>query len=204
MLLRLAGAEEEQEDFVRRRVSLDELELDRDPDAGGALAVLTEARLLTVDEGAVEVAHEALLSEWPRLRSWLQEDAEGRRLHQHLIQAAREWQASGREPAELYRGARLASALEWASDHEPELNELERAFLEESRAASERDLLPHEMTHSARPPVSSSSVAAAWAISVGSRRTTPERLGPNRMLVVLSAAAANSNHMSLCHVSSAA
>ena len=34
------------------------------------------------------------------------------------------------------------------------------------------------MTHSARPPVSSSSVAAAWAISVGSRSTTPDRLGP--------------------------
>ena len=36
-------------------------------------------RLLTVDEGAVEVAHEALLREWPRLRGWLEADAEGRR-----------------------------------------------------------------------------------------------------------------------------
>ena len=52
ILLRLAGAEEEAEAFVRRRVSLDELELDRDPDAARALAVLTEARLLTVDEGS--------------------------------------------------------------------------------------------------------------------------------------------------------
>ena len=101
--------------------------------------MLTESRLVTVDEGTVEVAHEALLSEWPRLRRWLDEDAEGRRLHQHLIQAAAEWQASGREPAELYRGARLASALEWAQSHDRELNELERAFLQESRAASERE-----------------------------------------------------------------
>ena len=52
MLLRLAGAEEEAEAFVRRRVPLDELELERDPDAARALAVLTEARLLTVDEGS--------------------------------------------------------------------------------------------------------------------------------------------------------
>ena len=73
MLLRLAGDDEQAEAFVRRRVSLDELELERDPDAARVLAVLTEARLLTVDEGTVEVAHEALLREWPRLRGWLDE-----------------------------------------------------------------------------------------------------------------------------------
>ena len=104
-----------------------------------ALAVLTESRLVTVDEGAVEVAHEALLREWPRLREWLEEDAEGRRLHQHLIHAAAEWQASGRDPAELYRGARLAGALDWGESHGRELNELERGFLEESRVAGERE-----------------------------------------------------------------
>ena len=101
--------------------------------------MLTESRLVTVDEDTVEVAHEALLREWPRLRGWLEEDAEGRRLHQHLIHAAGEWDGSGRDPAELYRGARLASALDWAASHDPELNELEREFLEESRAASERE-----------------------------------------------------------------
>jgi WD40 repeat protein/DNA-binding SARP family transcriptional activator len=139
MLLRLAGAEAGAEAFVRRRVPLSELELERDQHAARALAVLTEARLLTVDEGAVEVAHEALLGEWPRLRGWLAEDAEGRHLHHHLIGAAREWRDSERDPAELYRGARLAAALDWAAEHDPELNELERAFLEESRAASERE-----------------------------------------------------------------
>jgi WD40 repeat protein/DNA-binding SARP family transcriptional activator len=139
MLLRLAGADDEQaEGFVRRRVPLDELELSRDEDAARAVAVLTESRLLTVDEGAAEVAHEALLREWPRLRDWLAEDAEGRHLHQHLIGAAGEWRDSGRDPAELYRGARLASALDWAADHDPELNQLERSFLDESRSASER------------------------------------------------------------------
>ena len=116
IFLRLADAEEAAP--VRRRVPLAELETERDEDAAAALAVLTESRLVTVDEGTVEVAHEALLSEWPRLRAWLDEDAEGRRLHQHLIHAAAEWQGSGRDPAELYRGARLASALEWASTHD--------------------------------------------------------------------------------------
>jgi DNA-binding SARP family transcriptional activator/WD40 repeat protein len=138
MLLRLTGAEDESA-FVRRRVPLEELDADRDELAAAALAVLTESRLLTVDEGAVEVAHEALLREWPRLRRWLEEDAEGRRLHHHVIHASREWQAADRDPAELYRGARLSSALDWGALHGPELNELERAFLDESRAASERE-----------------------------------------------------------------
>ncbi len=137
ILLRLVDAEEPEP--VRRRVPLSELELDRDEDAARALAVLTESRLLTVDDETVEVAHEALLREWPRLRGWLEEDAEGRRLHQHLIAASQEWRGSGRDPAELYRGARLASALDWAAEHDPELNELEREFLEESRVASERE-----------------------------------------------------------------
>jgi WD40 repeat protein len=139
LLLRLAGDDEEGGALVRRRVSLEELELDRDEDTARALAVLTESRLLTVDEGTVEVAHEALLREWPRLRRWLEEDAEGRRLHQHLIAASQEWRGSGSDPAELYRGARLASALDWAAEHDPELNELEREFLEESRVTSERE-----------------------------------------------------------------
>ena len=111
ILLRLADAEEAA--LVRRRVALSELEAERDPEAAAALAVLTESRLVTVDEDTVEVAHEALLREWPRLRDWLAEDAEGRRLHQHLIDAAAEWRdlrprsgrALPRRPACL--GARL-------------------------------------------------------------------------------------------------
>jgi len=63
---------------------------------------------------------------------------------------------------------------------------------------------PLPSTTSARPPVSSSRVAADWAMSAGSRRTTPERLGPMRICDVCEAAAANSSHRSLCQVSSAA
>ena len=100
--------------------------------------VLARDRLLTVGDGEVEVAHEALLREWPRLRGWLEQDAAGRRLHGHLRDAAGTWDAGGRDAGELYRGARLASALEWWTDHDADLNASERAFLAESRAASER------------------------------------------------------------------
>jgi WD40 repeat protein/DNA-binding SARP family transcriptional activator len=145
ILLRLADAGEQEGAFVRRRVLLDEFELDRDEQAAAALAALTDSRLVTADHGTAEVAHEALLSEWPRLRSWLEEDAEGQALHQHLIHAAREWHSVGRDPGELYRGARLASTLDWASGHDRDLNELERTFLDESRVEAE-----HEAEHQRR------------------------------------------------------
>jgi WD40 repeat protein len=134
ILLRLADAGEHGAGFVRRRVPLDELEADRDEHAAGALATLIDSRLVTADGETLEVAHEALLREWPRLRGWLEEDADGRRLHLHLINAARDWHAS-----ELYRGARLATTLDWQAGHAGELNELERAFLRDSRVEAEHE-----------------------------------------------------------------
>jgi WD40 repeat protein/class 3 adenylate cyclase len=139
MLLRLAGTEVG-EAAMGRRVPLGELDVDHDPDAAEVLTVLADARMLTVSEGSVEVSHDALLREWPRLRGWLEEDVEGRRLHHHLMDAAREWTAGGEDPADLYRGARLASAMDWTAQHTVELNEQERAFLEHSREASQAEI----------------------------------------------------------------
>ena len=138
ILMRLAG-DGEGDAVVRRRVPLAELRAgahERD-DVGTVLAVLADDRLVTVGDGDVEVAHEALLREWPRLRGWLEEDAQGRRLHRHLTHASRDWLSAGREPAELYRGARLASALDWMQAHEPEFNELEREFLVDSQSQAD-------------------------------------------------------------------
>ncbi|MCP9967938.1 hypothetical protein LUX57_24635 [Actinomadura madurae] len=64
--------------------------------------------------------------------------------------------------------------------------------------------LPLPRTTSARPPVSSSSVAAACAMRDGSRSVTADTDGPRRICEVFAAAAANSSHRSLCHGSSAA
>jgi DNA-binding SARP family transcriptional activator len=139
LLLRLAGPGEGAA-VTRRRVALAELEPQRDPHTARALQVLTARRLLTASEATVEVAHEALLREWPRLRGWLEEDVQGRALHRHLTQAAREWEAAGRDPGELYRGARLTGALDWAREHDADLNDLECQFLDAGRAAAEREV----------------------------------------------------------------
>ena len=124
---------------MRRRAPLAELDLERNEDVAEVLATLADSRLVTVGEGSVEVAHEALLREWPRLREWIEEDTEGRRLRRHITEAASEWDAAGRDQGELYRGARLAAALDWTADHALDVNELEREFVTESREASEKE-----------------------------------------------------------------
>ena len=68
---------------------------------------------MTSDDGVVEIAHEALARAWPRLRGWLDDDVEGQRILHHLTGAADAWDALGRPDSELYRGVRLAQALEW-------------------------------------------------------------------------------------------
>lgn len=122
---------------TRRRVPRSELDLAQDAVLASVVERLTEDRLLTAHEASVEIAHEALLREWPRLEGWLAEDAQGRELREHLTQSAKRWEESGREPAELYRGPRLAATLDWAAPRAAELNELEREFLGESRLQGE-------------------------------------------------------------------
>jgi class 3 adenylate cyclase/WD40 repeat protein len=126
----------------RRRVSTTELVRRAGQEAAVAdvLRTLADARLVTIGEGTVEVAHEALIRHWPTLRQWLDEDREGTLLHRRLTEAAQEWEALGRDPGALFRGARLATAGDWATAHDPELNELEREFLTVSRRASQGEV----------------------------------------------------------------
>jgi WD40 repeat protein len=108
------------------------------------LKVLADARLITTNEDAVEVAHEALIREWPTLRGWLEENREGLRLHRQLTDAAWEWNALNRDPDLLYRGARLTQAQEWATSNKEEMNQLEQEFLDASIAWSQRESAERE------------------------------------------------------------
>ncbi len=143
VFLRLTEIGDDVED-TRRRVRIEELV----PQGTSGDAVrtllerLAEARLVTLDEGTAEVAHEVLIRRWPTLRRWLEEDREGIRLHRRLSDAARLWDAAGREPADLYRGTRLDAAVEWASANGALLNGTERDFLNASVDESARITAP--------------------------------------------------------------
>lgn len=145
IFLRLTQLGEGTED-TKRRAPLDEL-ITFSKDAGQTRALLNtlaEARLLTLGESTAEVAHEAVIREWPTLREWLGQDREALRLHRHLTEASHEWRILGRDPGALYRGARLAQAREWESTNSERMNELERAFLDASRELEEREQAERE------------------------------------------------------------
>jgi WD40 repeat protein len=143
--LRLTQPGEGTED-TRRRAHPSELAGNADDDVGPVLARLVDARLVTTsrEESAggevVEVAHEALIRGWPRLRGWIDEDRAGLRVHRRLTEAAREWERLGRDGSALYRGARLAEALEWREANEQSVNNLEREFLAASRRVEQDEL----------------------------------------------------------------
>jgi WD40 repeat protein/transcriptional regulator with XRE-family HTH domain len=131
---------------TRRRARLDELILKPEEKnlTQTVLKVLADARLITTDEDSIEVAHEALIREWPTLRNWLEDNREGLRLHRQLTEAAQEWEKMFRLPEMLYRGARLTQAQEWAETHREEMNELEQEFLETSLVYSQREAAERE------------------------------------------------------------
>ncbi|HET6949005.1 MAG TPA: BTAD domain-containing putative transcriptional regulator, partial [Acidimicrobiales bacterium] len=134
LLLRLTGPGDGA-GVTRRRVTASELEALPTQGVGPVVEDLARARLLTVADGTVEVAHEALFREWPRLRGWLVEDAAGRAVQRRLAVAAAEWDADGREASALWTGTRLASGLEVAGSRPDEVTSTERAFLDASRDA---------------------------------------------------------------------
>lgn len=103
-----------------------------------------KARLLTFDRDpathgpTVEVAHEALLREWARLREWLSDSRADVRLQRQLAHAAAEWQSANRDSSFLLSGARLAQFEGWMTGTSLALTSEERAFYEASIAERER------------------------------------------------------------------
>ncbi len=118
---------------TRRILARSEIEHDSNPQImHRVVESLTEVRLLTVDDESVQIAHEALLRTWPRLRVWIEESRDDLRMRQRISRAASEWDAEARDSDLLYRGTPLLSALEWAGKNPDQLGELERAFLDAS------------------------------------------------------------------------
>jgi hypothetical protein len=80
------------------------------------------SRLLSFDRDpvtrgpTVEVAHEALLREWARLREWLSDSRADVRLQRQLAHAAAEWQNANRDASFLLTGAHLAQFEGWMTN----------------------------------------------------------------------------------------
>ncbi|MDX3751976.1 hypothetical protein [Streptomyces sp. AK08-02] len=129
---------------------------------------LARARLVTVDEDGVQLAHEALITCWPRLRAWIEEDRERLRHHRRLTEAARAWLEHDRDPGALYRGSRLVRAEELFADDRGALTAPERAFLTAALAAREAERRAANRTaRRSRTLIGALSAVLAVALLVG-------------------------------------
>jgi WD40 repeat protein/serine/threonine protein kinase/DNA-binding XRE family transcriptional regulator len=149
LFLRLVTLGEGVED-TRRRVLRSELEALATPISNlqFLISIVIESfgkhRLLTFDRdpltrgSTVEVAHEALLREWPRLREWLNESRADVRLQRQLAHAAHEWQNANRDVSFLLMGARLEQFEGWAASTSMALTQDEGTFLEASIAERQK------------------------------------------------------------------
>jgi WD40 repeat protein/serine/threonine protein kinase/DNA-binding SARP family transcriptional activator len=135
---------------------------------GHVIDTFGRARLLSFDRDpltrgpTLEVAHEALLREWRRLREWLDTGRADVRTQRVLANAAAEWRSAERDASFLLRGSRLDQFEGWAAETELALTPDERAFLDASseerrrreelqRAQQERELaLEHALVRRLR------------------------------------------------------
>lgn len=189
------------EEWSRRRVPASEI-VSLDVDLVAMQAVIerfTTHRLLSLDRdqtsGAptVEVAHDALLSEWGRLRLWIEQNREDLLRHRQLAIAASVWDEAGRDPDYVYTGGRLDDAVAWTETSSIKLTERERQFLDAGvhRQATEREAVEeiarreHRLRRSARRRTWGLASALAVLVALGAAvlfiATRPE--GPKVALV---------------------
>ncbi len=117
---------------TRRRATLAEV----GASAWSLVTQLADARLLVTGRDAageqtLEVAHEALIRTWPRLRDWLTDARDGLRLTREIERAAAVWANKGRAADHRWPDSRVmeaAPALTRMAARFP-LGERERAFL---------------------------------------------------------------------------
>jgi WD40 repeat protein/class 3 adenylate cyclase len=147
LFLRLVAVGEGTDDTRRRvdraelaSIEVDQSALTRAVDAFGRSRLLSFDRDPRTGSPTIEVAHEALLREWARLRAWIDAAREDVLMHRRLVRAAREWAEAERDPSFLLRGSNLAQFEGWSERSGLALAELERDFVNTSRAESRREL----------------------------------------------------------------
>jgi WD40 repeat protein/DNA-binding SARP family transcriptional activator len=146
VFLRLVALGEGRQDTRRRvpRRELDALDVDQEAidttlNTFGSYRLLTFDREPSTREPTVEIAHEALLSAWGRLRTWIDGTREDLRQERGLSRAATEWRGSDGDPSFLLRGARLEQLESWAGTTDLAIGRPERAFLKASVDQHDRE-----------------------------------------------------------------
>ena len=137
-----------------------------------AARLLTTGRDATSAEEQLDVAHEALIRGWPRLRSWLDEDRDALRTQRRWRTGAEEWRRLGViRRAAAWRAAG-SSAEAWAKAYGASINAMEREFLEASMALREQEAAERQRAAEERERNASGS----WRLSVAGLSSRFRRL----------------------------
>jgi WD40 repeat protein len=86
----------------------------------------------------VEIIHESLLANWPRLVRWQTQDADSARLRDELRQAARTWDEHERSTDYLWTGRAFREYSVWREAYSGGLSELEEQFSRATTAHAKR------------------------------------------------------------------
>ena len=129
---------------TRRRATFSELP----PEGAELVFKLANERLLVTNkvtdkadsglEQTVEVAHEALISNWGTLRAWVKEDREFLLWRERLGTLLKEWERAAENVEALLRGPLLIEAQKWFDQRSQDLSDQERKFISASREERER------------------------------------------------------------------
>ncbi|WP_433526724.1 trypsin-like peptidase domain-containing protein [Nocardia pseudovaccinii] len=126
--------------FVRSVVSMGDF-----PELRSVAGRLARDRLVVVGRDArgtdiVELAHQALIDNWSRLRGWLQDDRDFRAWQQRLEQDRQKWELSAHDNGALLHGKTLEDALEWVDKRKPEIPAAHRQYIAASRRLRRREV----------------------------------------------------------------
>ncbi len=115
------------------------------PDLRTLVPQLAAGRLLvlgrdTHGDEIVELAHQALIAHWPRLRNWLEQDRVFLAWRAQADQQRDRWESSGRDDGSLLRGSALDAAGEWIPARASEVSPQTREFVARSTARQRRDV----------------------------------------------------------------
>ncbi len=120
LFLRLIQTGRRGQDPLRRRADSSEFVLERVEQTHvlhQVVEAFTTARLITstrmMGSSVLEISHEALIREWPRLALWIREAREDMQLQQTISHDVREWEHRGKPKDRLYRGSQLKESLIW-------------------------------------------------------------------------------------------
>jgi WD40 repeat protein/energy-coupling factor transporter ATP-binding protein EcfA2 len=146
------------------------------------------------NDGVVDISHESLIRQWPRLRDWVGEEADSRDTYHRLAEAAGRWR---RGEAALMRDPDLQLAVNWWTDNQPSAAWAERYgstfpnaadYLDRSRKAEKRRrVLTWSGVAGLGVIAVLFAVLAVWAIRAEDDAEYQGRLAVGRQLAAVSA-----------------